>query len=124
MNFRSGSSRGMQIASSARQKYLTYRTKLLRRSELTLCATSGREHMQQSTGHDAPKQTPRGKALQSLPDHQSPDHSTCTRNQSLWVGNDVASPATERRWSIAFRDFMIVAQDLAYQPGGRVTRFV
>jgi hypothetical protein len=78
--------------------------------------------MQQSTNHDAPKQTPEGQSLSSLPDHQSPDHSTCTRNQSLWVGNDVE--ATERRLSIAFRDFMIVTQGFAYQSGRRVTRFV
>jgi hypothetical protein len=37
-------------------------------------------------------------------DHQRPDHSTSTCNQSLWVGKGVAPPAAEHRWWIGFRD--------------------
>ena len=52
----------------------------------------------------------------------TPDHSACTRDQSLWFGNDIAIP--ERRRGIGFRDFMIVTQCLAYQPRRLAIRFV
>jgi hypothetical protein len=57
-------------------------------------------------------------------DHYRLDHSTCTCNQSLWMGDDVAPPGAERRWWIGFCNFMIVAQGLAYQPRHWATRFV
>jgi hypothetical protein len=43
---RRGSTRGMPVTSSARQKYLTYRTQSLRRRTLLPCARFGPEHAQ------------------------------------------------------------------------------
>src|SRR5215831_1431920 len=40
---------------------IRFRTENLLRCTRSLCATSGREHMQQSTGQDAPKQTNDGQ---------------------------------------------------------------
>src|SRR5262249_24091093 len=93
------------------------------------CATCCREHVQQSTGQDAPKQTNdgQGPSIASMPeriDNSSgpPENRdpvviaitkliisvpTIVRSRaikSLWVGNGVALPAAEHRWWIGFRD--------------------